>query len=115
MMRPMRFVLCLVVVTLVGCAMVQKDSRDMFEVAESPRVAFPRAIKATLAVGAVIVNKDATLGMISATVNQGGSLTVIVRSHGQGSAIEVVNTRASNYLGTITTAAQWRAAYQQQS
>lgn len=112
-MRRWTVVVVLVLALVLGCAMVQKESCDTFVVAEAPPVAFPLAVHATLAVGATITDKDSALGMISAMVNQGGSLKVIVRPYGQGSEIEVVNTRASNYLGTITTAEQWRTAYGQ--
>jgi hypothetical protein len=101
---------------LVGCTVMQPTAQRSFVVEDAPPVAFQKALKATGAVHATILQQDAALGMINATLAHKIALMVVIRPQGSGSVIEVAHQRAPDFLpvAPITVAQDWVVAYGQQ-
>jgi hypothetical protein len=87
------------------------------DVPEAPSVAWPRAVKATMAVQGQIHQQDAQLGMINASVQRGGvTLDVVITPQGSGSHIVVAHQVAPTHVSvsTVTLSDDWVAAYRRQ-
>lgn len=111
-----RYLLLVLLSILVGCAVMQPTMQQTLTVPEPPPVAFQKALKATGAVHATILQQDASLGMINATFGHKVALTVVIRPQGTGSVIEVAHQRAPDFLPAvpITKTQEWVVAYGQQ-
>jgi hypothetical protein len=107
------------VLALGGClpAITHPRVERTLDVPEAPSVAWPRAVKATMAVQGQIHQQDARLGMINASVQRGGvTLDVVITPQGSGSRIVVAHQVAPTHvsMGTVTLSDDWLAAYRRQ-
>jgi hypothetical protein len=104
--------------SLLGCMPAIHHPRVVrdFSVPEAPAVAYPKALRATMAVQGQIHQQAPALGLINATVQRAVSLNVSISPAGTGSHIEVAHQVAPTHIvsGTVTLVDDWIAAYQAQ-
>ena len=113
-----RLLLASVLLALTGCIPPISHPRASrtLTVPEPPDVAYGRALKATMALGGVIVQHDPHLHMIQARVQNAVQLNVIITPHGTGSLVEATHQVESTQIvyGDVKLADDFLTAYQQQ-